>query len=120
MANPHRGEVTFEAGGKNQTLRLDTNAICDLEDQLDLSIVDIGRLLDAGRISIVRAAFRAGLVNGDGGMTLAEAGDIIDEIGYEQAATHLSKALERAFPTPQAGDDASPRKAGGGTGKRTS
>lgn len=122
MANPHKGEVTFEAGGKTQTLVLNTNAICNLEDDLQIGITEIAQLLQAGRMSIVRATFRAGLVNGsaDGpGLTLLEAGEVVDDVGFLRAVELIQQALERAFPN-QEPEAPRPRKAGAGTGVRSS
>lgn len=120
MANPHKGEVTFEADGKTHTLRLDTNAICSLEDEIGIGILEIMRRMDSGVMSTLRTAYQCALVNGSTpGLSLAEVGELIDELGYARAATLLSKALEFAFPPAAAeGEGANPRRAGAGTTKR--
>lgn len=120
MPNPHKGEIAFEAGGVERKLRFDTNAICMVEEDLDLSVAEIAARLNAGRLSVVRAALRAGLVGGgDLTATLREAGEIIDEITYARAVDLLSQAFALAFPPPEEG--ARPQKGGGaGTGKRSS
>lgn len=123
MSNVHKGEVTFEAGGKLQTLRLDTNALCNLEEELNIGVGEIGMLLDAGRMTIVRACIRCGIVNGNGttaSLTLPEAGAIIDEIGYKKALEIIGQTLERTFGEPKEGEPENPPKAGVGTGKRSS
>lgn len=120
MANSHKGEVAFEAGGKKRTLRFDTNAICILEEDLGLSIAEIAAQLKSGRVSAIRAALRAGL-NGGGDLTatLRKAGELIDELGYERAVALVSDAFALAFP--KAAKEAGPPKgAGAGTGKRSS
>lgn len=123
MSNIHKGEVTFEAGGKTQTLRLDTNALCSLEEELNIGVGEIGMLLDTGRMTIVRACIRVGLVNGNGttaSLTPTEAGEIIDEIGYKKALELIGRTLQRTFGEEEEGEDPNPQKAGAGTGKRSS
>lgn len=123
MSNVHKGEVTFEAGGKLQTLRLDTNALCALEEDLNIGVGEMAVLLDGGRISVMRACIRVGVVNGNGttaSMTLEEAGNLIDEIGYQRAMDLISKTLERTFTPQQEGEEPNPPTAGAGTGKRSS
>ena len=36
MANPHRGEVEIDIGGRERVLRFDFNAIAELEKRLDM------------------------------------------------------------------------------------
>lgn len=117
MSNPHKGEVSFEADGKTHTLRLDTNAICSLEDEVGIGILDIMRRMDSGSMSTLRIAYREALVNGSAERrTLNEVGELIDELGYVQAAALLSKALQFAFPPPaEAEDGTNPRRRGAGT-----
>lgn len=116
MANPHKGEVAFEAGEQTRTLRFDTNAICIAEEDLDLGVDQIISRLNSGRLSVVRVLYRAGLV---GNVTLPQAGEIIDELGHARAMELLSEALALAFPKA---DDSGPPPKGEkvGTGKRSS
>lgn len=95
MANPHRGEVAFDAAGRRHTIRFDTNAICSLEDELGMGFGEIAAHAARVHVSTIRAALRAGL-GGDG--TIDEAGAIIDEIGLRQAVTLLTEAFIRAYP----------------------
>lgn len=119
-ANPHKGEVEFEARGETWTLRYSTNAICALEDDLDMGVEDIiERLQGSPRMSLVRAVFRAGL----GDVSAETAGDLVDAVGFARAAGLIGEAFERAFPNdapaqPEANDSARPRK-GGGTGRNS-
>ena len=91
------GTVRFEAGGKDRALRFTTNALCLLEDKLDLSAMQIGNELQFG-VSIVtlRGMFWAGL--GDDEMTLAQAGEIIDAVGIKRAREIATEAFAAAFP----------------------
>ena len=96
MANSQKGEVEFEAGGRTRTLRLDTNAMCELEAEFDLGIMRVLAHLELGRMTDLRRIFRVCLV---GGATIEEATEIIDEIGgYLAAADLLEKTVRLAFP----------------------
>lgn len=107
MANPHKGEVAFEAGGKDYTIRLSTNAICSLEAELGVGFGEITRRLDGFNFLTLRSVLRGALPNA----TLAEASAVIDEIGYPQAVNHVMEAYRLAFP-PADDDGASPPKGG--------
>lgn len=106
MANPLKGEVAFEAGGRTRTLRLDTNAMCELEAEFDLSIMRVLAHLELGRMTDIRRIFRAAL---DGEPSLEEATEIIDEIGgYMAAADLLEKTVRAAFPSAEAANGSRP------------
>ena len=107
MANRHRGESEFVAGEDRYRLRFDINAICEAEDVLGKSIVEISETLADGKVSmtLVRGLLWAGLRGGLPTLTLKEAGDLIEAGGgmfatYEQ----IGKAMALAFPA----DDANP------------
>lgn len=114
MANPQKGEIAFDVAGKERVLRLDTNAICTAEEDLDLGIDDIVARLSAGRLSVVRVLLRAGMV-GDP-ISLRDAGELIDEIGARGAIDLLSRALAAAFPPAKEGARP-PKGEKAGTGK---
>lgn len=106
MANRNRGEVSFKARGKPYTLRLDVNAICDLEDAFDRGIADIAAVFQAGaRMTHLRKAFAAILK-----IEETEAGEVIDALGVAEAAARFGEAMELAFPP--ADDSGRPPKAG--------
>lgn len=52
MANRHRGEVTIKLDGKNYTLRPTFEALCELEDRLDDSVIRILASMQGGRIRL--------------------------------------------------------------------
>ena len=137
MANPQRGEVSFESGGKTYILRYSANALCALESELDRGILDIaaemqswgpplgadGKPLDETadqaaararrmRLSLVRALFWAGLIDDAPHLSLAQAGDLITAIGGLQAALVLVvDAFAKAFPDDAGTKGARPPKA---------
>jgi hypothetical protein len=96
MATPD-GKVTFEAGGRNRTLQFTTNRLCLLEDKIDKPTLDIALELSVSpRMTTIRAMLWAGL--GEGDMTLASAGEIIDELGKSEAIAFVRDAFAAAFP----------------------
>lgn len=143
MANPHRGEIEFEAGGKTFALRYSVNAICDLEVLLGKGFVDITDEMatwspDADehgnpkpetaeetvarwrriRAGTVRAVFWASLHNCDKTITLERAGDVMSEIGGVQGALiQISRSLRAAMPDrPPEPVQTNPAPAAPGTG----
>jgi hypothetical protein len=108
MANPRRGEVGFEAGGRRHVLRMGMNAICTLEAELGLSIVEIAEKLRTSRqMLLLRTVFRAALAEG---ASDDEAGELIDEVTINRAVELLGEAFQLSFPP---GDDADPPSAAG-------
>lgn len=106
MQNPHKGEVSFEVGGKRRRLVYTNNALCALEDHLGRGILDIyaelaclvpktdtkGKILPETqaeaaararriRLGFCRAVLWAGCLEDDKEMTIEQAGDLITEIG---------------------------------------
>lgn len=103
MANPQRGELALQVGEKSYTLRFSANALCALEDALDVSVVEFGDMLtDPKRVRLktVRAVMWAGLQDHHPAITLKEAGDIIQELTMAKAMAAIGSAFELAFPTP--------------------
>jgi hypothetical protein len=109
MANPHRGEVQFEAGGKHYTIRLSTNAICGLESELGVGFGEITRRLDGFNFLTLRSVMRAAL---GPNTSVAEAAAVIDELGYAEAVNQIMESYRLAYPLPNGEDTASPRTGG--------
>lgn len=92
--------VIFEASGVSRTLRFDFNALCALESETGKTIDQVGELLQpagggAPRVTDLRLLFWAGL---GGRMTKEEAGDIMSDLGFVQAAALIASAFNAAFP----------------------
>jgi hypothetical protein len=101
MANINKGEVEFTSGKKVYTLSFSTNAMCDLEDRLGKSIVEIGGLMSDTsnvRITLMRTIFWAGLRDHHEAMTEVEAGRLMDAVGLIEASQMIAKAFAAAFP----------------------
>jgi hypothetical protein len=113
MANANRGEVSFEADGKEYTLRFSTNALCELEEKLDTNFIEVAkRLSDQAnvRLSLVRAVVWAGLRDRHSEITLEQAGDLISNVGMLKIMQLVAKSFERSFSDgKRGGEGASPR-----------
>lgn len=110
MANPHKGEVAFKDGGKEYKLSFSANALCELEDLMNLGVNEITTRLgqaDKLRIKTVRAVFWAGLTDHHEGITVKEAGEMLTRLTVAKAVELIAEAFTRAFP--EAGGEAEAR-----------
>lgn len=114
MANPNRGQVALG----DYILSFSINALCELEDLLDQSPMEIVASLQAPdkmRMKIVRAMFWAALRDHHNEIDLQRAGLIISELGMEAAMAKVGEAFRLAFPAAKAGAEgkrpANPRQA---------
>lgn len=106
MTNSKRSGVPFKADGQDFTYKLSTNALCRYEDLTDETIlqalVTVQKTGDKTGASIqfrrVRGLLWAGLPEG---VTLEEAGDVVDAIGIKRAFEIITKGAELAFPAPK-------------------
>lgn len=130
MANPHKGEVAFEAGGRNYTLRFSADALCQLEDALGRGLIDIlneiAGWFDAPekiRFSFIRQVFWAGLRDAHPDIDVKQAGELLLAAGGAIAGLGMiNKGLAQAFPTPEtkgARPPTAPAAATHGTGPNT-
>ena len=116
MSNKHR-YITIELD-KPRRLRLDTNALCELEDVLGKPINEILREGAKG-LRTVRAFLWAGLLHEDPELTLKEAGDLIkldDNLVYVQEK--VTEAINCAFGSDQGKNEEGPKTRESGTGKK--
>lgn len=112
MANPHRGEVALKVGDLEYKLSFSINAICELEDALDMPVAQVAeRMKDAGnlRMSLVRTVVWAALGDHQEGITAKEAGRIVTEAGIPAVMEAIGKAFSLAFPEVEG--KGNPRKA---------
>lgn len=109
MANAVKGEVGFTAGGAERVLRLNINALCEIEDRLGRPAMDVfAEMQSSVRVTSLRAIFACGA-----GVSEQEAGEMIDEIGIGRAAELLGEAVKRAFPQEEAKGGNPPKAAPG-------
>lgn len=137
MANPHKGEVSFDVDGVTYTLHYSTNAYCELEDLLGRGFGDIAMEMQSWspplgpdkkplpetaevaqkrigkiKLSLMRAVFWAGLRDRHPDITVRQAGDLMSDMGGGgPVMEQVSRAMAAAMPDEAAGaGDARPRK----------
>ncbi|MFB6460453.1 hypothetical protein [Bradyrhizobium tunisiense] len=109
MANPQKGEVSFEALGRTFTMRLGTNARALVEGKTGLSWATLmKRPEEEWRERDAIIIMWAGLYQHHK-LTEEEVGDLLDEIGSQECSRLLLKAFGIANP---------PEVANGATGPR--
>lgn len=115
-----RDGVSLEALGRSWTLRFSTNAFCDLEDATGLGVTKIVETLQTDpSVRFIRTCFWATLRQDTPELTLEQAGDVVDEIGFVHAAALLGEAFAAAFPSQVETDESAEgngAKATDGTG----
>ncbi len=100
MANKLKGEVSFQSGEKTYTMRFSANALCELEDALEMGVNTVATQLanpESMRLKMVRVVFWAGLRDHHPEITLHQAGEIITDVSLTAAMGLVSKAFELAF-----------------------
>jgi len=114
MGNPHRGAVDWTVSGKVYTLRLSTNALCELESITQRTATEaLGAFLAAGQQSqidarLLRSILWAALSGAHTGLTLAHVGDLIDEAGVKASVEAVGRLVAATFPAPDEGASENP------------
>jgi hypothetical protein len=107
--------VNIELGGKRRALRYDLNALVALEEELKISIQDLGSLLGGSvRLKDLRAILWAGLIHEDAALTPKSVGALIS--GPQEMAEigkAIKAAIEAAFPPADPALTIPGRKRGG-------
>lgn len=110
MGNPHKGEVTLEAGDTAYRLVFNINTLCVLEDHLDMSVTAIAKKLSGDvRIGFMRSVIWAGLQEHHPDVTVKAAGDLIGEVGPSKIGPIITAAFSGAFGSEAAEGKPGPR-----------
>ena len=106
MANPYRGEASFEVEGKTYRLRYSWNAAAEFEEPAGRTFYEAADALSEGRLSVrtLRAMLWAGLEEQHPGLTLKDAGNFIGKLGHVEAWRLVRRAVEYFFLPPDAAD----------------
>jgi hypothetical protein len=96
LANPQRGVVAFQANGREYSLRFGTNELCAIEAFTGKPIAQmVAELQSTPSITTMRAMIAGGVRPS---MSPAEAGDLIDMLGFDRIGELVGQALAVAFP----------------------
>ena len=116
MSNRVTGSVTFDVEGAEFTLKLSTNAMCELEDEFDQDIETLFNSLDpeqsgkSPRIGHMRKIVKAMLSDAHPDLSLTDVGNVIDQFGLEDVFSKVEQAVQLAFPD-QGNDGGKPEAA---------
>jgi hypothetical protein len=105
--------VAIEVGGKLRYIRYDMNAICAIEDALDIGLGELGTVMGNGKLGPMRTLLWAGLLHEQPELTEPEVGAWMDGDNLSDIGDAVGKALSQIFGESegnQTGDQA-------GTGK---
>lgn len=109
MANPQKGEVAFEAGGKAYVFKLDFNALCSLEQLVKMPFPKfLKRKEDEWGAIDLRSVFCCGL--DDYQLSAKDVGKIIQQIGQAKAGEIIAEAIASGL-TEDAKSNANPPQA---------
>lgn len=91
------------ADGKTHHIRFDYNALCALEDELKISIAEIGAVL-SGPVGLkqIRAILWAGLLHEDDTLIVKDIGTLVDLDKMAELAEAIGNALNVAFGSKKA------------------
>jgi hypothetical protein len=99
MANKHRAEVEFE--GKKYALRM--KQMAELEDTLNIGIPAF--LASMQENLTIKNMVLIMSISSQDGLSLDDAYDMADELGFEKMATLIQKIFEVAFISDQEGTE---------------
>jgi hypothetical protein len=126
VANPHKGEVAFEANGATYTLSFSANAICEAEEHFgrDPGEVFAEIVVDKpppGSLKILREFFWLALGDHHPEIDFAGAKELLRHVTAHDMAMLVARAFALGMPE-QKGDAPNPPQPGGpdGTGPASS
>jgi len=108
MANPIKGEVPLDVGGRRYTLVMGTYALAAIERRMGMQWTKIfQRAVDGGwGVDDCLATFHASLLRHHRGITEEQAAEIIDEAGLDRVNLALVEAIKLMTPTVTGGQGA--------------
>lgn len=124
MANPHKGEVSLQAGDTVYNLHYDIDRFCELEEFMDRGAVDV--LSEMGswskdptkvRMSLARTIFWIGLREHHPDINLKAAGELMVTVGGIVVVINaITEGIQRAFPMPETKDTRPQKRSRNGIG----
>jgi hypothetical protein len=107
MANPVKGEFTFDVGTgadkQTLTLVLDANALCTAEGMLGLTSPEIVEKIRSGNLTLLRTVLWVATRAHHDDVTVEDCGDMITEKGPLAVQASLTIGISKAFPSPSKG-----------------
>lgn len=86
------------ADGKTHNLRYDYNALCEIEDEIGISVDDVGKVIaEKPKLKHIRSILRAGLIYEEPGLTQKSVGKYIELDNVAAISQAILDALTIAF-----------------------
>jgi len=118
MSNAYKGEVSIE--GTSYVMRYTFNSLCEIEDKMDMNLLEyFEKVLPNPKMADIRFLLWVGLVPTNPDMSLSDAGDIMQEVGYQKILKSVSKAFQTSLGivgSPNGASKSSGEKGAVGTG----
>lgn len=99
MANPVKGDVSWQVGDEEYTLVLDFNALCELETLTDEPSALTFQKVERGFASAVGLVVWAALQRHHAGIKVPEVRDLISEAGMESIQSTLVRLVAASTVT---------------------
>lgn len=105
MSNKRHVVELSDSTGQTYTLRFGTNAICAVQDELNLSLGEILKQFDHDKLDMrtIRTMVKCAVVEPKG-VTAEQVGDFIDDVGFEA----VTKVIGTVFGSGEAGPPGGP------------
>lgn len=107
MANPFRGKVSLKAGDEEYQVSFSINAICEIEDNFQKPISEVGKMLESKdgsfQMKTLRFVLWAGLSDNHPDLDLKDAGHIASNAGIQACGEAIGSAFKLAFPHDKTG-----------------
>jgi len=98
--NKHKGEIPLKVGNKEYSLKFTTNSLCELEEVLGMTTLDmIDSLKSSMGLKQLRCLVWAATLDNHKGLSMNEVGEIIDAVGFNNCLKACGEALNAGFPT---------------------
>ncbi len=107
MANREIGDIAFDVNGKTYTMRIDTNALAEMEGALSTDTRQVTwqqaiGMVERRQVLATRALLWASLRRHHRSITLEQAGDLMHEMGGTKGIEkQLEAAVKAAMPTSE-------------------
>ncbi|MGI3164978.1 hypothetical protein [Pseudooceanicola sp. 200-1SW] len=102
-------DLAPKSGGEGWKLAFTTNAMCAYEEETGKDFTSVAEVLakaENGRLSmrVLRTILWAGLQEHHEGMTMRQAGNVLDACGMNDTGRAIGDALRLAFPEEKAAE----------------
>jgi hypothetical protein len=101
VANKHKGEIEFEAGGKTYKLSFSANAMCELEDVIGMDIDALIKKFNDKepiRLAVMRKIFWQGLLDHQPDMSLDDTKLVLKNLNPPDMARLIGEAVMASMP----------------------